>query len=427
VGSNVIVGAVREPRIALVTYAMHCGGMESCLFRLARFLHQQGYDVELITTIEPGEWFGRLEELKIRAEHIPGYRRWGGWTQFLHSLRVSKRLARGKYDVILLNHARHAQAALARLPENVVVIPVLHNHNEEIYEVGCANPNAWNVAVAVSPKVAATARQRVPTRPVKELWYGVELPSSDPLPDRRRPSRHGVQLMFVGRLEHTQKGVLWLPEIHQACLSKGIDANLTIVGDGPDRERLLAKLSDLGLENRTRHLKGLMPEQIYGLLQSAHIMLAPSYFEGLPIALLESQACGCVPIASRLPGITDAAVVDGVTGLLVETENVLGFAGAVASLCDDPERWFRMSQSAHSRIKEKFSVEAMGKSYQQLITDGLNGRYPLPRPRKVQAAIDFRLFSWRDVVPNRLMGLVREGRNVVLRSLSRSQPSVERP
>jgi hypothetical protein len=120
----------KQTRIALVTYAMHCGGMESFLLRLARYLRQQDYDVELITTVEPGEWFGRIGELGIKAEHIPGYRHSGGLAPLQHSVRVSTRLARGKYDVIMLHHARHAQAALARLPENVIAIPVLHNDVE---------------------------------------------------------------------------------------------------------------------------------------------------------------------------------------------------------------------------------------------------------------------------------------------------------
>lgn len=419
----------KQTRIALVTYAMHCGGMESFLLRLARYLRQQDYDVELITTVEPGEWFGRIGELGIKAEHIPGYRRSGGLAPLQHSVRVSTRLARGKYDVIMLHHARHAQAALARLPENVIAIPVLHNDVEEIYQVGCGNSDAWNVAVAVSPKVAATARQRLPHRPVLQLWSGVDLPNPDRRSQRPPIARNRVELMYVGRLDHAQKGVLWLPEIYRASLDQGLDARLTIVGDGPDREPLLGKLSDLGLSGRTRHLRGLTPEVIYGLLQDAHILLSPSQFEGLPIALLESQACGCVPVASLLPGITDAAVENGVTGLLVEPGDVAGFARTVARLADKPERWSTMSEAAHARIERTFSVEAMGRSYRQLITDALNGHYPLPRRRKDQAPLVLGIFSWREFLPDRVRRLGREGRGWLTRSLRREgseRPAVQR-
>jgi glycosyltransferase involved in cell wall biosynthesis len=204
---------------------------------------------------------------------------------------------------------------------------------------------------------------------------------------------------------------LWLPDIYRACLDRGVDASLTIVGDGPDSRDLQRKLTEYGLGNRTRYLKGLTPEQVYELLLDAHILLLPSQYEGLPIALLESQACGCVPIASRLPGITDAAVEDGATGILVEMGNVSGFADAVASLHGDPARWSRMSSAAHERVSRSFSVEAMGRSYWQLISEALTGRYPLPRPRSHRRLIDLSPFSWRDFLPHQLRRLGSRGRS----------------
>lgn len=398
-----------QTRIALVTYAMHCGGMEAYLLRLGRYLKQQGCDIEVITTVEPGEWFGRWAELHIKADHVTGYGSFGFLLPLVHSQRVVSRLRAGNYDVVILNHARHAQASLSRLPENVIVIPVLHNDAEEIYKVGCGNPDAWNVAVAVSPKVAAVARRRVPQRPVVEVTSGVDLP--DVALWQRRPSlNRRIELMFIGRLEHAQKGVLSLPDIYRACLDRGIDAMLTIVGDGPDSDRLHQRLSEYGLQQKTRHLKGLVPERVYELLLGAHVLLMPSRFEGLPIALLESQACGCVPIASRLQGITDAAVEDGRTGMLVDVDDVAGFADAVAALWSDPARWSHMSHAAHERARLRFSVEAMGASYLQLVTQALDGHYSLVRPRSNQPPLDLGVFSWTDFLPTPLRRLGRRGR-----------------
>jgi glycosyltransferase involved in cell wall biosynthesis len=406
----------RPPRIAFVTYAMYCGGMEAFLLRLGRFLRQQGCEIEVITTTEPGEWFRRWEELHIHAEHVAGAQSPGFLVPPVHSFRVAARLRQGNYDVILLNHARHAQASLARLSDNVIVIPILHNDTEEIYKVGCGNRDAWNVAVAVSPKVAKTARQRARGRPVVEVSSGVDIPNRT-LWQQRSGLRDHAELIFIGRLEHAQKGILWLPEIYKACLDRGIDVALTIVGDGPDSPALQQRLSEYGLGERTRYLKGLTPEGIYQLLLAAHILLMPSQFEGLPIALLESQACGCVPIVSRLPGITDTAVEDGKTGMLVPVGDVSAFADAVAALYHDPARWSRMSSAAHARVSQRFSVEAMGAAYLQLIHQAMNGRYPLPRSRRYQRPIDLALFSWRDFLPGRLRQLGRRGR-IWLASLS---------
>jgi glycosyltransferase involved in cell wall biosynthesis len=399
----------KQPRIALVTYAMHCGGMESFLLRLAAYFHEQGCSVELITTVERGEWFGRLAELGIPAHHVPGYRSSGLLNPLQHTLRVSAQLRRGNYEAVLLNHSRHAQAGLARLPEPVVAIPILHNDSEPIYQVGCGNADAWNVAVAVSRKVADTAQQRVPRRPVLEITSGVELPTASQWQSRRGWSRP-LQLIYIGRLDHAQKGVLWLPPIYRACLNRGVECLLTVVGDGPDAAALRQLLSDEGLAERTQFLRGLTPEQVYQQLLAAHVLLMPSFYEGMPIALLESLACGCVPVVSRLPGITDAAVVDGETGFLAEIGDPRSFADAVATLQNQPERWRAMSRAAHESAVLSYSVESMGRSYLELIREAQAGRYPLPLPRLSQRAVDLALFSWKDFLPDPVRRLGQRGR-----------------
>lgn len=388
---------------------MHCGGMETFLLRLGRYLRDQDCHVEVVTTLQPGEWFGKWSELQIEATHVAGYDRSGLGGPLSHSWRVGSKLIAGNYDAILLNHTRHAQASLGRLPERTVAIPILHNEVGHIYDVGCGNAAAWNVAVAVSPKVADNARMRVPDRPVVQISSGVDLPSEASWRSRKTMGER-VELIFIGRLEHAQKGVLWLPDIYQACLARGVDAALTIVGDGPDAHALRAKLSEQGLLERTRLLNGLSPDTVYELLLQSHMLLMPSLYEGLPIALLESQACGCVPIASRLPGITDTSVDDGHTGILVEVGDVSGFADAVSALARDPFRWSAMSRAAHDKVRQSFSVERMGTAYLQLIREAMKGRYPLPRRRKYQPPIDIRLFPWREFLPDRLRRLGRQGR-----------------
>src|SRR5205807_5640577 len=60
----------------------------------------------------------------------------------------------------------------------------------------------------------------------------------------------------------------------------------------------------------------LRREDVARQFQNAHIMLLPSRFEGLPWALLEGMACGCVPLVSNIKGGTDLVVRQGETGNL---------------------------------------------------------------------------------------------------------------
>jgi glycosyltransferase involved in cell wall biosynthesis len=208
---------------------------------------------------------------------------------------------------------------------------------------------------------------------------------------------------------------LWLPDILKTCRDRNLDARLTIVGDGPDHASLQEKLSGYGLMNNVRQLKGLRPDEVYTELLGAHILLMPSNYEGLPIALLESQACGCVPVVSLLPGITDTVVSHRRTGMLADVGDVSGFADAVEAMCRDPALWRRMSAACQENVRAHFSVERMGRDYLQLVTDAMQGRYPLARRRMFQPPVNLQVFPWGEFFPGWLRHLGRQGRKWIKR------------
>jgi glycosyltransferase involved in cell wall biosynthesis len=140
------------------------------------------------------------------------------------------------------------------------------------------------------------------------------------------------------------------------------------------------------------------PEQVIGLLLDHDALLLPSFYEGLPLTLLEAQACGCVPVASRLPGVTDAAVAADQTGFLVPVQSAQGYADALAQLAREPDTWARMSAAGHERAGREFSIARMAEDYRTLIEDALSGRYPLARSRSRGPALDMGLY-WRECVP----------------------------
>lgn len=402
-------------RVGLVTYAMHCGGVETFLLRLGKYLDRSGFDVEVITTLETGAWFGQLSRVGLKADHVGGYAASALLNPLIHSLRVGRRLVTGKYDAVLLNHSRHAQACLGLLPDSVTVVPILHNDTKQVYSVGCANDRAWNVSVAVSPKVCQAARDRVADRPVVMIPYGVETPSGIEWSTRAHLGRK-LRLAFVGRLVHSQKGVLFLPDILKGCLDRGIDAVLAVGGAGPDFEQLRKKVSCYGLQEEVSFAGELPPERVYDLLLDSHILIMPSYYEGLPIVPLEAQACGCVPVVSRLQQITDYGIEDGRTGILAESENVQEFIEAIERLYYEPTKWREMSEAGHRRVARRFSVDAMGQAYSELIIDALDGRYPLPRSRRLGFPLDLSLFSADELVPKRLLPVARRVRQWLRRT-----------
>jgi len=384
VGDNVQISA--RKRIALVTYALHCGGMETYLLSLAGALVDHGYEVHIITTVTKGEWFHRIASTGALGFHVAPRMPF----KAVRLVQVGKYLAKGNYDVIFLNHALYAQATIGMLSDKTIVIPVLHNDVEDIYRVGCANYKAWNVAVAVSPKVRDTACHHVPDRPIICIPNGVEIPPDEVLSHRLSPER-GLKLISVNRLDHGQKGVLFLPDILKRCLDRGLNATLTVIGDGADRDRLSDRIVRLGVAARAELLGSLPHDQIQFHLSISHAFLLPSFYEGLSIAAIEAMASGCVPIASKLVGVTDSYIHDGLNGFLVSVGDIEGFVDAATRLQIFPETWQTMSRAARAMIVEHFSMQQMTNAYIRLMNDCQDGLYPLARSRHNGLPLDISL------------------------------------
>jgi hypothetical protein len=129
-------------RIALVTYAMHCGGGETFPLYLGKYLLSVGYVVDIVVTEEKGEWFNEIENSGCRSIFIKGadfLKKFIPFGDILFSIRVGNKLRHKKYDIILLNNSRYAQASLKLFNNRSHVVTILHNDQAEIYAVGLAN------------------------------------------------------------------------------------------------------------------------------------------------------------------------------------------------------------------------------------------------------------------------------------------------
>lgn len=109
-----------------------------------------------------------------------------------------------------------------------------------------------------------------------------------------------------------------------------------------------------------------MPE----VLSAAHLVVLPSYREGLPKVLLEAAACGRAVVTSDVPGCRDA-IDPGVTGVLVPVRNAEVLAEAIKGLINDPVRCQAMGKAGRALAERAFDVRqvvaAHLRIYQELI------------------------------------------------------------
>lgn len=175
---------------------------------------------------------------------------------------------------------------------------------------------------------------------------------------------HDVLVLAVGNLRPRKGHMILLRALLElARQSAGLDAHVAIAGDGEEGERLQAFANEHGIASRV-HLLGLRGD-IPDLQAAADVSAMPSYWEGLPLAVLEGMFAGNPVVASKVGGIEEA-VSAGVEGFLVEPGSVQQLAEALKPLIEDPLLRTRMGGAAFDRANRDFHIATMTERYLRL-------------------------------------------------------------
>ncbi len=188
------------------------------------------------------------------------------------------------------------------------------------------------VAVSGGLKDRLVALGTAPER-VRVLRNGVDLAlfrPGDRAAARRRLGFSRPTLLAVGNLVALKRHLMMVEAL--ALLP---DADLVIVGDGPERRAIAALAQSLGVSGRLR-VMGRMPQQqlpeIYG---AADLLLLVSSHEGWPNVLLESMACGTPVVVSDFSGVGDI-VAGPAAGTIVRGNAPDSLAAAIRALLAAP-------------------------------------------------------------------------------------------
>lgn len=94
-------------------------------------------------------------------------------------------------------------------------------------------------------------------------------------------------------------------------------------------------------------------EDMPALFRSVHVVVLPSYREGLPKGLIEAAACGLALVTTDVPGCREV-VTDGVNGLLVPARDGSAVAKAIARLQDDPALRRKLGAAAREKALTEY-------------------------------------------------------------------------
>lgn len=154
--------------------------------------------------------------------------------------------------------------------------------------------------------------------PVETIFNGVNLQTCRPGPfvPAGKP-----QLLFAGRFS-VQKNVLFLIDL--LARVRDLDWTLEMLGDGPLRAAVAARVAEYGLSQRILLRGWVPPEQVERVMQRSDILLLPSLSEGLSVVGVRALAFGLAALASDVPGNLDL-VHPGKNGYLCPVNDLATF------------------------------------------------------------------------------------------------------
>jgi colanic acid/amylovoran biosynthesis glycosyltransferase len=179
------------------------------------------------------------------------------------------------------------------------------------------------------------------------------------------PSNGVPDVLAVGRLVSVKGHGVLLKAIAELAAS-GEPVTATIVGDGPRRASLERLAQQLGIADRITFAGRVGQDDIGRYYEHAQVFCLPSFFEGLPVVLLEAMAFGVPVVASRVAGIPEL-IEDGRSGVLVPPGRADLFADAVRSLLADGGRRAALAAEARRRVASQFQVDASAERLRELM------------------------------------------------------------
>ncbi len=162
-------------------------------------------------------------------------------------------------------------------------------------------------------------------------------------------------LLSVGMLRGGDKFQSYVQLSKTLPLIGGNDWQLLIVGDGPKE----AEIKDLFHEMRGRVLfLGRKSEaELVSLYAYADLYIWPAVGEAFGMAFLEAARSGLPSVACCVRGVPDV-VGDGISGVLVDPDDVEALATAIRHLLDDPEQCSKLSSSAVRYVADNRSLQS---------------------------------------------------------------------
>ena len=377
-------------RVAYVVHTFDMGGLERCIARLANHLDRSRFEPLVIClnrTGDAGDWItaadvdivelhkrpgndprviGRLaHELRQQRVDLVHSHNWGTLLETtLAALRAgTSARVHAEHGLKQSGWKRYLRASLSRwsLLRTDALVAIADGVRDRLAQLG----NRVADHVTLIPNGVDDTSCREPGRRRRELRKQLNIPDS------------ATVLGSVGRLAPVKDFATAIETL--TCLHRHHpETHLVLVGGGPERKALEAKVGEAGLGGRV-HLVG-QQQNISHWLTTFDVFVNSSLHEGMSLSILEAMAAG-LPLAVTDVG-ENGALAGGSApcGRVVPAGDARALAAAVRPMLEDSTVRRVLGERARRRFEDHYRTERMVDRYQQLYLDLLRNRAPTQAP-----------------------------------------------
>lgn len=357
-----------KKRICIVSRSLSEGGADRVAAMQSIFLSDLGYDVFVVTILNSiqypfkGELFN-LGEIKEQNDTFLG--------RFNRLLLFKKFLKSNKIDLVIDHRVRSkpfSEYIISGLIYPKATIYMIHNYAIELY----FPPYKWltkqvykkakNI-VCVSNGIEALVKKTYNFNNLDTIYNPIDFGYISKL--KTEPILETSPFIFwYGRFEEEQKNILLLIDayIKSELPLKGI--KFVLMGDGKDKAMIYNKISKNNLDEMIQLLP--FSKNPFSYINASKFTVLSSRFEGFPMTVLESLACGIPVVSVKYQNYEDGVIVNNQNGLLVDNYNIDELANAFSSFVNDEKLYLSCKTNAKQSVTS-FAVENIAKQWQNLI------------------------------------------------------------
>lgn len=368
---------MNTPGIAIVNRVLTLGGTTTfCLF-LAAALRRQNVPVKVFTFTREHAMREDFEDagvpVELQDERTAIYED--------RQMRVVESIREFNPRAVFAVLGCETFETLRYMPPGVLRVGMLHDDLEIIFNLVRQYRDCMDCAAAVSASIHDRLRSDFPDLPSVYLPHGVPKIDWVHEHDPAKP----LKILFFGRFDHEQKGVLLFPALYQELKKRNVNFTWTIHGAGPDGPELKRLMEGAVASGDVVFSSPVHYRELPKIVREHDIYLMTSFHEAGPLTLLEAMQSGLAPVCSDIPCLVQEVIRNGENGFRIRKGDVGGFADAIALLGADREKLRQIASEAKATIVADYLSDQMARRYVDFVNTHASGEPPRwSTPVKIQ-------------------------------------------